>query len=252
MYTNKYTEQQKSFLHLFHLAARCDCLYLLDFYCQHFFNHDQITTLSEKQQALLAAAAHDDILAKAVEMGAVTDSLPSSTWSEEAMCYVNSLPIENVESGLAGQEEKFLFQLWHANKGQIQMSDQLTRLSAKCILTLPEADPGKVPHVTFAGRNSVFRKVFPNAISNDKPVIAELPAHYREAAADAYHMAFAGEPSFDIQRTGPMLGGAVPDMTLQRLVLKFRTTTGFERVFSLIRILRVHRAAAASQPTPYI
>lgn len=67
MYTSEYTAKQKSFLQLFHLAARCDCLYLLDFYCQHLFDHDQTSLLSDNQRALLAEAAQDDIFAKAAE-----------------------------------------------------------------------------------------------------------------------------------------------------------------------------------------
>ena len=246
MYTSEYTVNQRSFLQLFHLAARCDCLYLIDFYCQHLFNHDQPTMLSDAQRVLLADAAEGDILAKVAETGALADPESDTGQSGGTLCYVNNLPLQNVESGLAGQEEKYLFDLWRANRGLIRTNnDRLTRLSSKCILTLPEADPGKVPHVTFAGRNSVFRKVFPNAISNDKPVLAQLPAHYLSAAAEAYHVALAGEASFDIQRTGATLGYCVPDMTLQRLVLKFRTAAGFERVFSLIRLLQIHEPPSA-------
>lgn len=250
MYTHEYTVNQKSFLQLFHLAARCDCLYLLDFYCQHLFDHDQTALLSDNQRALLAAAAQDDILAKAAESSSLPENLDQDGTAEGPVCYVKTLPIDNVESGLAGTEEKFLFQLWRSNKGLIHTDSRLTRLSSKCLLTLPEADPGKVPQVTFAGRQSVFRKIFPNAITNDKPVVACLPDHYLEAAAEGYHIAFTGEPSFDIQRTGPLLGPSVPDMTLQRLVLKFRTATGFERVFSLIKLLQVHSPPATPGKSP--
>ncbi|WP_420414385.1 hypothetical protein [Roseibium sp.] len=249
MYTSEHTAEQQSFLQLFHLAARCDCLYLLDFYCQHLFDHDQTSLLSDHQRGLLAEVAQDDIFAKAAEIGPLEGAANADGQPDGPVCFVKSLPVENVESGLAGTEEKFLFQLWRSDKGLIHSDSRLTRLSSKCILTLPEADPGKVPHVTFAGRQSVFRKIFPNAISNDKPVLANLPDHYLEAAAEAYHVAFAGEPSFDIQRTGPLLGPSVPDMTLQRLVLKFRTATGFERVFSLIKLLQIHSPPATQAKT---
>ncbi|WP_428524065.1 hypothetical protein [Roseibium sp.] len=157
--------------------------------------------------------------------------------------FIKQMPIETVESGLAGEEEKFLFNLWHENKGVIENDDRLTRLSSKFILTLPEADAGKVPELTFAGRDSTFRRMFPTAITNNRPVVDVLPEKYVAAATDAYHMAIAGEPSFDIQRTGPLLGPKVPNITQQRLVLKFKSSSGFERVFSLIRVLQVHEAS---------
>ena len=243
MYPDRPPPNKPSFLQLFHIAAKCDCLYLLDFYCQLLFSHNRTSHLSEEQQAFLAKAAHDDIIAVAAEQNRLLPPRDQLLLCGNEPYFIKPMPIEAVESGLAGDEEKYLFNLWHENKGVIQNDDRLTKLSSKFILTLPEADAGKVPELTFAGRDSTFRRMFPAAIANNRPVVDVLPEKYVAAATDAYHMAIAGEPSFDIQRTGPLLGPKVPNITQQRLVLKFKSSSGFERVFSLIRVLQIHEAS---------
>ncbi|CTQ53592.1 hypothetical protein LP7551_02117 [Roseibium album] len=157
--------------------------------------------------------------------------------------FAEPLSLANVENGLAGDMEQFLFRTWRENKGIIDRNSPLSRLSPYLLMTEAHADPGDVPQVTFAGHKSTFRRFFPDALENRSvnPPTSFLPEEYRESVADAYPVAFSGEPWFDFQRTGRRLGDNVPDMTLQRLLLKFRTAGGHERVFCLIKLLETHR-----------
>ena len=157
--------------------------------------------------------------------------------------FVEPLSLGMVENGLAGEREQFLFKTWRRSRGVIDSGTQLSQLAPYLLMTKADAAPGDVPQVTFAGHRSTFRRFFPLALENRdvRPATSYLPREYRQGVAEAYPVAFAGQAWFDFQRTGRRLGDNVPDMTLQRLLLKFTTPGGHERVFCLIRLLATHQ-----------
>ena len=66
---NFFTAQQLTFLQLLHIAAKYDCLYIIDFYCMDEFDHDQTSILSDDERAILTARAEREIFAHAIENG---------------------------------------------------------------------------------------------------------------------------------------------------------------------------------------
>jgi hypothetical protein len=165
--------------------------------------------------------------------------------------FVEPLPFSLIENGLAGDKTQFLFRAWRNNEGIIAQDSQMTRLSQYLLMTLPSAEPGDVPLLTFAGKHSTFRRFFPHALEPEtpRPPTSFLPSVYRQGVADAYQIVMDGDPWFDIQRTGNRLGDGVPDMTLQRLLVKFRTSAGFTRIFCLMTLLEVHSRSYQSDRT---
>ncbi|WP_421983898.1 hypothetical protein [Roseibium sp.] len=69
MSVQEFTKEQLEFLELFEIAARYDCLYLLDFHCFNMFNHDQTSLLTDAERAELAVEARGDIFAEAIQRG---------------------------------------------------------------------------------------------------------------------------------------------------------------------------------------
>ncbi len=67
MSVQEFTNEQLEFLELFEIAARYDCLYLLDFHCFNMFNHDQTSLLTDTERAELAVEARGDIFAEAIQ-----------------------------------------------------------------------------------------------------------------------------------------------------------------------------------------
>ncbi|MTI45353.1 hypothetical protein JM93_01260 [Roseibium hamelinense] len=65
----EFSGRELEFLDLFKIAARYDCLYLLQFYCFDMYDHDRITALDIEEQAALARAARGDIYEEAVSKG---------------------------------------------------------------------------------------------------------------------------------------------------------------------------------------
>lgn len=57
------------FLDLMQLAARYDCMALIDFHCMLLFEHTRISQLTADQQAELAEAARADIFSQALAAG---------------------------------------------------------------------------------------------------------------------------------------------------------------------------------------
>ncbi len=165
--------------------------------------------------------------------------------------FVEPLSFSLIENGLAGEKTQFLFRTWRDNEGIIAQDSQMTRLSQYLLMTLPSAEPGDVPPLTFAGKHSTFRRFFPHALEPEtpRPPTSFLPSVYRQGVADAYQIVMNGEPWFDIQRTGNRLGDGIPDMTLQRLLVKFRTSAGFTRIFCLMTLLEVHSRSYQSDRT---
>jgi len=226
---------------LYREAARHDCGYLLDFHCHNLFGEERVAKLSPSQQDEFAATAQDDIQARTMLPAASGDAAKPRGFSS-VDAFIEPQPIAQVDSGLAGDLAQCLYRTWRRNRGVIFADQDLTRLSSWLLLTLPNATPGDVPHVTFIGNQSAFVKFFPHAQDvNVYTSPAEcLPRDYRQGIAEGYRWAFDGEPSFDIQRTGRLLGDGVPDMTLQRLLLRFETKSGFVRIFSLVTLLEMH------------
>jgi hypothetical protein len=165
--------------------------------------------------------------------------------------FVEPLPFSLIENGLAGEKTQFLFRVWRDNEGIIAQDSGMTQLSQYLLMTLPSAEPGDVPPLTFAGKNSTFRRFFPHALEPEtpRPPTSFLPSVYRKGVADAYQVVMDGDPWFDMQRTGNRLGDGVPDMTLQRLLVKFRTSAGFTRIFCLMTLLEVHSRSYQSDRT---
>lgn len=165
--------------------------------------------------------------------------------------FVEPLPFSLIENGLAGEKTQFLFETWRENRGLMAQDSRMTQLSPWLLLTQPTAVPGDVPQLTFIGKNSTFRRFFPQALEPEvpRPPTSFLPQDYRKGVAEAYQIVMAGEPWFDVQRTGDRLGDGVPDMTLQRLLVKFRTKAGFNRIFCLMTLLEVHSRSFRSDRT---
>lgn len=226
---------------LYRTAARHDCGYLLDFHCHNLFGERRVAQLTAGQTAEWVAAAREDIGSRTL-LPAPQDKAPPPRGFASADAFIEPVPIAHVDNGLAGDLAQFLFRLWRRNKGIILADRDLTRISSQLLLTLPDATPGDVPHVTFIGNQSSFVKFFPQALDAEAYASpAEcLPRDYRSGIAEGYRWALNGEPSFDIQRTGFILGEGVPDMTLQRLLLRFETRSGFARIFSLVTLLEMH------------
>ncbi|MFP3670795.1 hypothetical protein SB717_37560, partial [Priestia sp. SIMBA_032] len=81
---------------------------------------------------------------------------------------------------------QFLYRSWYQNRGVICSDRELTRVSPWLILTLPDAAPAEVPHVTFIGNQSSFVKFFPQALDADtftSPTDC-LPQAYRLGVAE--------------------------------------------------------------------
>lgn len=76
MSTIEFTKEQLEFLEIFDIAARYDCLYLLDFHCFNMFDHDQTSLLSDKERAELAVTARYDIYSEAMQKGFLPKSSP--------------------------------------------------------------------------------------------------------------------------------------------------------------------------------
>lgn len=165
--------------------------------------------------------------------------------------FVEPLPLSNVESGLAGERAQFLLNTWKENRGVMIRDSRMTKLSPWLLLTLPSANPGDVPTITFAGKETTFRRFFPHALDPEaqKPATSFLPQVYRKGVADGYQTVFKGDPWLDIQRTGNRLGAGVPDMTLQRLLVRFETRSGIVRIFCLMELLEIHERRDLSDRT---
>ncbi|MCK7614676.1 hypothetical protein [Roseibium sediminicola] len=237
---------------LFQTVERHDCGYLLDFHSHNLFGHTRIGHLGTSQRADLAAKLNEDLKAQNCQTAiAASDKDPDGFARADA--FIEPMPIAHVESGLAGDMAQFLFRTWIRNRGVVMPDRELTRLSPWLLLTLPDAPAGDVPHVTFIGNQSSFVKFFPQSIDMDayRSPADCLPKDYRQGVAEAYHWAFEGEPCFDIQRTGYILGEGLPDMTLQRLLLRFETKTGLARVFSLVTLLEMHSRPFDSNRTDH-
>jgi len=239
---------------LIRTAEARGCGFLLDFHCQNLFEHPRIASLTGRQRAELATALRDDLDARprvSAPMTSGENSAPETFARADA--FIEPLPIAHVENGLAGDMAQHLFRTWHRNRGVVFSGSDLVRLCPWLILTLPFAAPGDVPHVTFIGSQSSFVKFFPQAQDVDAfPSPGDcLPLEYRQGVAEGYQLAFEGEPCFDVQRTGHILGEGLPDMTLQRLLLRFETKTGFARVFSLVTLLEMHSRPFDSNRTDH-
>lgn len=154
--------------------------------------------------------------------------------------FVERQDIRLVEDGLAGDEAQFLFRTWRENKGVIVRNRGMSQLSTRLLLLKPHAKSGDVPPVTFMGKDSTFRRFFPQAAFSERPPTSFLPRAYKQGVADGYHAVLQGDVWYDTQRTGTLLGDGVPDLTLDRLILSFRTEAGFERLFCLMTLQQVH------------
>jgi hypothetical protein len=226
---------------LYRTAAQNDCGYLLDFHCHNLFGHKRPGRLTPSQRAELATAVHNDFQARPLTPAGQAGPIERRGFSC-ADAFVEPQPIAHVASGLAGDAAQFLYKTWLRNRGVVFADRELTRLCPFLLLTLPEAAPGDVPHITFVGTQSALVKFFPQTLDAEgygSPAEC-LPQDYRQGVSEGYQWASNGEPSFDIQRTGFLLGEGVPDMTLQRLLLRFETKSGFARIFALVTLLEMH------------
>lgn len=155
--------------------------------------------------------------------------------------FVDRLPLSVVETGAAGEDAQFLLSIWRRNEGLVQPDRGMVHLSRKLMLFKPDYIPDDVPPATLIGADSTFRRYLPPV---DRP--AALPEAYRRQVAPGYHAAIHGEPWFDVQRTGTMMGAGTPDLTLERLLLPFRTATGLVRLFVLLRLVEEHARSGRS------
>ncbi|WP_155133384.1 hypothetical protein [Roseibium sp. RKSG952] len=161
--------------------------------------------------------------------------------------FVEPLDIARVERGEAGEDAQYLFRMWRENKGLIVHDQRMTWISRRLMLFVPSTCKNDVPKSTFIGRQTVLRHYFPDATDTPQPPHC-LPLDYRQRQAFGYCAANQREPWFDIQRTGDLLGENTPDLTLERLILKFHTKSGFERLFCLVKLVSENGQCGLSDP----
>lgn len=160
--------------------------------------------------------------------------------------YVEPLNLSAIEAGAAGDTARYLFRMWRENEGVLVQDDKLTLISPQLMTLTPQAEEGDVPQISFLGRLTPFRKYFPEADSSGMQPTTLLPESYRNSVAHGYQVAINGEPWYDLQRTGEALGANRPDIMIERLILKFRTNAGFERLFCLTTERRSFERSALS------
>lgn len=158
--------------------------------------------------------------------------------------FVEPLPLSNIERGLAGEEARYLYDFWRQNNGIMEDDPGVTRLAPKLMLFRPMFVARDVPPSTLIGRDTTFRKYFPT-----RSEAAEFPEAYRRKIAHGYHAALDNEPWFDVQKTGSLMGEGTPDLILERLILKFRTRGGFERLFCLMTLVEDISRSRLSDPS---
>lgn len=156
--------------------------------------------------------------------------------------FVEPLPLSCVEQGAAGEEARYMLAHWRETGGMMIPDERMARISTKLLLMPAAAQPGDVPQLTFIGRDTTFRRFFPEVEDSSRPV-SVLPADYRSRVAVGYQAAIAGEPVFDVQRTGNLLGPGRPDLLMERLILKFRTRAGLERLYCLMMLRELRKPA---------
>lgn len=158
--------------------------------------------------------------------------------------FVEKLPLSHIESGLAGEDARYLYNYWRRNNGIIEQDSGLTEISKRLMLFRPKLVLDDVPPSTLIGKDTTFRKYFPA-----RNEAAEFPQAYRRKIAHGYHAALENEPWFDVQKTGSLMGEGTPDLILERLILKFRTSGGFERLFCLMTLVEDISRSRLSDPT---
>lgn len=157
--------------------------------------------------------------------------------------FVEPLPLSRVESGMAGEEAQYLLRFWHQNEGYMQLDSGMNWISRKLMMFLPEHIVDDVPPATMIGKESTFKRYFPET---DRPTA--LPKDYRRSVAHGYHAAIHREPWYDIQRTGLRMGPGTPDLVLERLILPFWSKGGFDRVFCLMTLVEDCAGSRQSDP----
>lgn len=160
--------------------------------------------------------------------------------------YVDRLSLKDVETGAAGREAQYLFRMWRENNGLLIQDEKLTRLSPQLMTLRTSARPDDVPQIAFLGRQTPFRRYFPEADLCETQPTALLPDGYRRGISEGYHAAIENEPWYDIQRTAGALGEGKPDLLLERLILRFRTAAGFSELFCLITERRCFQRSTLS------
>jgi len=143
--------------------------------------------------------------------------------------FVEPLSIQQILEGYAGPDAQYLLRYWRENKGIISRDTTINQISRKLMLFEAVSSPGDVPPATFIGKQSTFRSYLSQSATPHS-----LPSSYRQKVSYGYEAAVNGEPWYDIQRTGTLMGEGTPDLVLERLILKFRTKSGFERIFCLM------------------
>ncbi|MEP3045737.1 MAG: hypothetical protein ABJL55_12240 [Roseibium sp.] len=83
MSKGEFTREQLEFLELFKIAAKYDCVYLLDYHCFNLFEHDQTSILTDAERSMLAAHAQRDIFAEALQQGFEPDQVIVGGISEQ-------------------------------------------------------------------------------------------------------------------------------------------------------------------------
>ncbi|WP_417670730.1 hypothetical protein [Roseibium sp.] len=166
-------------------------------------------------------------------------------------CFVEPLSLSDIEAGTAGDEAQFLLRFWHRNEGFMTRDSSMSYLSRKLIMTRPTASETDVPEITFLGKDSTFRRFVPESMRSQNPTRL-LPADYRATVAQGYQEALAGAPWYDVQRTGSLLGDGRPDLTLERLILPFKTGTGLKRLFCLMMLRDLRQQSDQSDHTRHL
>lgn len=81
-----FTKTQLKFLELFHICAKFDCLFILDFHCMNEFNHDKVTDLTDDERYHLAVIAEKEIFEHALENGYRPMHRPQGAGDNDFLC----------------------------------------------------------------------------------------------------------------------------------------------------------------------
>lgn len=81
-----FSAKQLTFLQLFHIAARYDCLCIIDYYCMNEFDHDRVTSLTDDERVRLVELAEREIFAEAIEKGYRPNRVSSEVQYNGLLC----------------------------------------------------------------------------------------------------------------------------------------------------------------------
>ncbi|MEJ8474759.1 hypothetical protein V6575_11745 [Roseibium sp. H3510] len=148
--------------------------------------------------------------------------------------FVERLDASMIEMGAADEASRTLFTMWRRNEGLLEQGTTLNAISPRLILLPPTALENDVPNIGFMGKETLFAKYYPETTTQPTAYPTSLLAQdYKKLISVGYHAAISGEPWYDIIGTGALLGFGRPELIYERIILPFRTKSGYRRLFCL-------------------